>query len=80
MNTAIAGPYRAAPTFEWKENFSNSAWFALRVEPNHEKSVATILRDKGIEEFLPFFEAGGVGPIDSRRSILHSFRATCFVV
>jgi transcription antitermination factor NusG len=31
------------------------AWFALRVKPNHEKSVATILRGKGFEEFLPLF-------------------------
>jgi transcription antitermination factor NusG len=57
VNTAIAGSYRAAPTFEWKENSSNSPWFALRVKPNHEKSVATILREKGIEEFLPLFRS-----------------------
>ena len=28
-------------------------WFALRVKPNYEKPVATALRGKGFEEFLP---------------------------
>ena len=32
-------------------------WFALRVKPNYEKPVATALRGKGIEEFLPLFRS-----------------------
>ena len=28
-------------------------WFALRVRPNYEKPVATALRGKGFQEFLP---------------------------
>ncbi|HWR52634.1 MAG TPA: UpxY family transcription antiterminator [Bryobacteraceae bacterium] len=31
------------------------AWFAIRVRSNFEKSVATGLRDKGFEEFLPLY-------------------------
>ena len=30
-------------------------WFALRVKSRHEKLVATILRNKGYEEFAPFY-------------------------
>ena len=30
-------------------------WFALRVRPNFEKTVAGILRNKGYEEFLPLY-------------------------
>ena len=30
-----------------------SRWFALRVKPRFEKTVATIARNKGYEEFLP---------------------------
>ena len=30
-------------------------WFALRVKSNFEKSVATIVRNKGFEEFLPLY-------------------------
>jgi transcription termination/antitermination protein NusG len=32
-------------------------WFALRVKPNYEKPVATALRGKGFEEFLPLFRS-----------------------
>jgi transcription antitermination factor NusG len=31
-------------------------WFALRVKPRFEKSVATIARNKGYEEFLPLYQ------------------------
>ena len=30
-------------------------WFALRVKSRSEKRVATILRNKGYEEFVPFY-------------------------
>lgn len=32
------------------------AWFALRVKPRFEKTVATIARNKGYEEFLPLYK------------------------
>jgi transcription antitermination factor NusG len=32
-------------------------WFALRVRPNFEKTVAMSLRNKGYEEFLPLYQA-----------------------
>jgi transcription antitermination factor NusG len=32
-------------------------WFALRVRPNFEKTVAMALRNKGYEEFLPLYHA-----------------------
>jgi transcription antitermination factor NusG len=32
---------------------NESAWFALTVEPNHERTVAARLRKKGFEVFLP---------------------------
>jgi len=31
-------------------------WFALRVKPRFEKTVATIARNKGYEEFLPLYQ------------------------
>jgi transcription antitermination factor NusG len=31
-------------------------WFALRVKSSNEKRVATILRNKGYEEFVPFYQ------------------------
>ena len=31
------------------------SWFALYVKPRHEKNVSTILRGKGIEEFVPLY-------------------------
>ena len=30
-------------------------WFAVRVKSNYEKAVATALRGKGVEEFLPIY-------------------------
>jgi transcription termination/antitermination protein NusG len=36
---------------------AGSRWFALRVKPNHEKSVATILREKKFKEFLPLYRS-----------------------
>jgi len=33
----------------------DSAWFALRVRSNFERTVSTILRSKGYEEFLPTY-------------------------
>jgi len=33
---------------------SNSIWFALHVRSRHEKAVASLLRAKGLESFLPF--------------------------
>jgi transcription antitermination factor NusG len=41
------------------EEFSDAGrnrWFALRVKPRFEKSVATITRHKGYEEFLPLYQ------------------------
>ena len=32
-------------------------WFALRVKPRFEKTVATIARNKGYEEFLPVYQS-----------------------
>jgi transcription antitermination factor NusG len=32
-------------------------WFAIRVKSNFEKKVATGLRNKGLEEFLPLYES-----------------------
>lgn len=31
------------------------SWFALRVKPNHEKSVSELMRIQGYEEFLPTY-------------------------
>ena len=31
-------------------------WFALRVRPRHEKKVAQVLRQRGLEEFLPLYQ------------------------
>jgi transcription antitermination factor NusG len=42
------------------ENYDNngsSQWFALRVKSNCEKTVATVVRHKGFEEFLPFYQS-----------------------
>jgi transcription antitermination factor NusG len=35
------------------ENFGSTHWYALRVKSNCEKLVATAVRNKGFEEFLP---------------------------
>jgi len=32
-------------------------WYAVRVKPRHEKSVASVLHNKGFEEFLPLYRA-----------------------
>ena len=34
---------------------SKHSWFALRTKPRHEKIVASILRGKGYDEFLPLY-------------------------
>jgi transcription termination/antitermination protein NusG len=36
-----------------KPNVTAAPWFAIRVKPNHEKTVAATLKGKGFEEFLP---------------------------
>jgi transcription antitermination factor NusG len=36
---------------------SRNQWFALRVKPRFEKTVATIARNKGYEEFLPLYQS-----------------------
>ena len=33
-----------------------SGWFVLQVKPRHEKTVASTLRGKGFEEFLPLYK------------------------
>src|SRR5438046_3177555 len=33
------------------------AWFALQVIPRHELKAASILRNKGFEEFVPLYES-----------------------
>jgi transcription antitermination factor NusG len=35
---------------------SSNKWFALRVKPRFEKTVATSARNKGYEEFLPLYQ------------------------
>jgi transcription termination/antitermination protein NusG len=57
VSTAIAEPGPMVPTSEQRQHSSESPWFALRVKPNHEKSVAAILREKRFEEFLPLFRS-----------------------
>jgi len=34
---------------------SSYKWFALTVKPNHEKTVASILHNRGLEGFLPLY-------------------------
>jgi transcription termination/antitermination protein NusG len=43
--------------FEQPSFSPESLWYALRVKPNHEKSVAAILREKQFTEFLPLFRS-----------------------
>ena len=35
---------------------ADSSWFALYVKPRHEKNVASILRGKGYDEFVPLYK------------------------
>jgi len=37
--------------------FARHPWYALQVRPRFEKVVATILRDKGYEEYLPCYKS-----------------------
>jgi transcription antitermination factor NusG len=39
------------------EEFCRAPWFAIRVKSNFEKKVATCLRNKGLEEFLPLYQS-----------------------
>ena len=39
------------------DNIGSRQWFALRVKSNHEKTVATVARHKGVEEFLPLYRS-----------------------
>lgn len=41
-------------TSQW-ERCSAAQWFALTVKPNHEKTVASVLRSRALEEFLPLY-------------------------
>lgn len=36
-----------------RSDSDNKPWFALRVKPNHEKSVSSLMEHQGFEEFLP---------------------------
>ena len=35
----------------------NHAWFAIQVSPRHELTTAKILRNKGLEEFVPLYKS-----------------------
>jgi transcription antitermination factor NusG len=39
------------------QEFCRPPWFAIRVKSNFEKQVATSLRNKGLEEFLPLYQS-----------------------
>jgi transcription antitermination factor NusG len=39
------------------QEFCRPPWFAIRVKSNFEKKVATGLRGKGLEEFLPMYQS-----------------------
>lgn len=52
MNTFI--PERAVGEMQ---EFCRAPWFAIRVKSNFEKKVATGLRNKGLEEFLPLYQS-----------------------
>jgi transcription antitermination factor NusG len=43
--------------FEQAQYAAGSLWYALRVKPNHEKSVSILLREKKIEQYLPLFKS-----------------------
>jgi transcription antitermination factor NusG len=38
-------------------SFETAVWYALHVRHNHEKTVSTVLRQKGYSEFLPTYRA-----------------------
>ena len=38
------------------DNLRSHRWFALRVKSHCEKTVAAVIRHKGFEEFLPFYQ------------------------
>jgi transcription antitermination factor NusG len=57
VGTSVGEPDPMVPTSEHGQYHSASPWFALRVKPNHEKSVATILREKRFKEFLPLYRS-----------------------
>jgi transcription antitermination factor NusG len=44
-------------TDDKSDNVGSRQWFALRVKSNCEKSVATLVRSKGFEEFLPLYRS-----------------------
>jgi len=52
VNTSIENP----PVAE-RQEFCRPPWFAVRVKSNFEKKVATGLRNKGLEEFLPLYQS-----------------------
>ena len=39
------------------QEFGRPPWFAIRVKSNFEKKVATGLRNRGLEEFLPLYQS-----------------------
>jgi transcriptional antiterminator RfaH len=39
------------------QEFCRPPWFAIRVKSNFEKKVATGLRNKGLEDFLPLYQS-----------------------
>jgi transcription antitermination factor NusG len=39
------------------QEFCRAPWFAIRVKSNFEQKVATGLRNKGLEEFLPLYQS-----------------------
>ena len=39
------------------QEFCRAPWFAIRVKSNFEKKVATGLRNKGLEDFLPLYQS-----------------------
>jgi transcription antitermination factor NusG len=52
VNTSIKNPAIAE-----RQEFCRPPWFAIRVKSNFEKKVATGLRNKGLEEFLPLYQS-----------------------
>jgi transcription antitermination factor NusG len=46
-----------SPAVGETQEFYRPPWFAIRVKSNFEKKVATGLRNKGLEEFLPLYQS-----------------------